>query len=221
MPDPTIQSEYSAQARSAAPNPALTLALNKLKAFNGLESPRLRIADQGCGQLRHLPLLLPIASQLYLVDTERQLTTFHRDGRSKFSVVEVAQNLAAAGSQVVALPSESFATSRLGLDLVCCVAVMDVVPAELRAEIIRAAARNLRSGGHLVLVVPRNDASILRRCTADRRYNDGFLFRRPGKVTFYRNFVRTDPLVRLAAGQRLRLVADLSTYRQLTMILVK
>lgn len=215
-----ISPEYSAQRRSAPPNPALRLALDALGTLRGGRLQNMRVADQGCGKLRHYRLLRRIARALYLVDTARQLSAIHRDGGSTFRITDFArkENTRSA-TRVGVLTDREFGRSRLRLDIVFSIAVLDVVPSRQRRAIVHAAARNLRSRGWLVLIIPRNDSSILHRCGPENRYGDGYVFPHHGVFTFYRNFHDVRPLVRECGRAGLELVQDLSSYRQICLLL--
>jgi SAM-dependent methyltransferase len=182
----------------------------------GGDASCLRGADHGCGHLRHYETLARIASELFLVDTEEQLTRVHVDGDASFTVRDfVSSHSKPRGPAVVATNAETFASTRLGLDLVVSVAVLDVVPPMDREKIIRAISRNLRKGGLFLLIVPRNDHSILVRCTDENKYYDGHVFQHHGIETFYCNHRSEAPLMRLCERYRLSAVLDLSRYRQL------
>ncbi len=117
------------------------------------------------------------------------------------------------------LNSAAFATSRLGLDLVCSVCVFDVLPSSDRSAVMVAAYRNLRPGGWYLVIVPRNDVSIVRRCTKENRFADGFAFANHGAYTFYRNFGDANSLLRSLRAAGFEIVEDLSRYRYLVLLL--
>src|SRR3974390_215792 len=74
-----IRPEYSAQRRSHPTNIALRGALEYLGSESAQPRRALgRIADLGCGKLRHY-CLLSEAQEIVLVDTENQVTTTHVD----------------------------------------------------------------------------------------------------------------------------------------------
>jgi len=182
--------------------------------------PLRRVADQGCGKLRNLAALTGFARKLYLVDTQAQInSTTVRWGRH-VPLTALARDFGANHDTTIRLLDDaSFARSRLELDAVLSVAVYDVVPRAVRAQIIRDAHRNLRRDGYLLLVVPRNDASITQRCRPTNRYADGHVFANRRALTFYRNFARRDALLRVLTKAGFALEADLSTYRYLTLVL--
>ena len=81
-----IRPEYSAQRRSHPTNIALRGALEYLGSAS--DQPRRalgRIADLGCGKLRHY-CLLSEAQEIVLVDTEHQVTTTHVDSGVSYTV---------------------------------------------------------------------------------------------------------------------------------------
>jgi SAM-dependent methyltransferase len=213
-----IHPESSAQRRSQPANPALKLAL----AFVRHSRPEIkkwgRVADLGCGKLRHYDLLLPGSDELYLVDTQEQLSRLHADADQKYRITDVAATARENGKRVFALSSGDFADSSLNLDLIVCVAVLDVVAVRTRVETIRAAARNLRRAGLLIIVAPRNDSTILRRCSSENLYQDGHVFFHHGIYTFYRNFRDHSSIISTANKEGLVLTKDLSCYRQVCLI---
>jgi len=85
----------------------------------------------------------------------------------------------------------------------------------------KAAYRNLRDNGLYVVILPRNDSSIIRRCTESNRYQDGHVFSHHGVATFYVNFDDQSVLIRLLQRLGFRLLHDLSNYRQVCLIFVK
>ena len=184
-------------------------------------APR-RVADQGCGKLRHFRPLARAYEELLLVDTDRQLSSVHQLDGFEGSIHDyVGRFKAAQRSRVRLLTADQFAASALQLDVVFTVATYDVVPRQVRLAMAEAAWRNLTADGFYVVIVPRNDSTILRRCTAECAYQDGFAFRRDGVATFYRNFRDHRPLVAMVKRVGLRLERDLSIYRQVSLIFRK
>lgn len=223
MADPKIEirPEYSAQRRSHPTNIALRNALTYLGSTDGSPKRRLgRVADLGCGKLRHYCLLRE-AKELYLVDTEFQLTTNHVDSGVSYTVRGYAEAERKKGQHVHVKTSEQFWRCRLNLDLIVCVAVMDVVLPAARREILATALRNLRAGGILVLIAPRNDSTILRRCNEDNAYSDGHVFHNRGTHTFFHNFRDQRRLIELAERAGFRLVKDMSIYRHVSLLFEK
>jgi SAM-dependent methyltransferase len=207
---------------TAPPNPALKLALKAVAARNGGALNGLRIADQGCGKLRHYRALAPLARELYLVDTDKQLTTPHVDRQRTFTIEEfAAKEREKRFLEVQVLRDREFERSALGLDCVFSIAVFDVVPPDVRLSVIAAARRNLKRGGWFVVIIPRNDSSILARCTQENQHRDGHLFSHHGIQTFYRNFRDTDSVVKWCQARGLQLIEDLSLYRQACILFAK
>lgn len=206
---------------TAPPNPAVKVALKALASLNGALAGKLRVADQGCGKLRHYRILAPVARELFLVDTDFQLVTPHAEGRRTFTVEEFAHEQREKGKAVRVLRDREFDQSNLELDCVFSIAVFDVVVPEVRRSLIRSAARNLRREGWLVVIIPRNDTNLLVRCTAKNVYKDGHVFAHHGIHTFFRNFRELDSLVEACRTRRFALVQDLSTYRQACLLFSK
>ena len=213
-----INPEYSAQRRSQLPNPALRSALAAL-AFVRDHSRNLgKVADLGCGKLRHYRLLAAKSDTLFLVDTPTQISSIHVDNGSTYTISQVAESARRRGRKVNVLLAEDFVQATLELDVIFCVAVFDVVPRKTRRVLTRAAAQNLSPEGHLVVIAPRNDSTILQRCSRKNAYLDGYVFGHTGIHTFFHNFRRYDDIVRDCANEGLFLVSDLSRYRQVCLI---
>lgn len=214
-----IYPEFSAQRRSHPPNPALKTALAFLRQARPERKTWGRVADLGCGKLRHYDLLLPCSAELYLVDTEEQLSATHFDAGQEYCVRHVAETAREQGKKVHALSSAEFAVANLSLDLVVCVAALDVVVPRTRSEIIRSAARNLGRSGLLIVIAPRNDSTILRRFSPENAYYDGHVFLHHGIHTFYHNFRDHSPILKICKNAGLVLNKDLSSYRQVCLVL--
>jgi SAM-dependent methyltransferase len=177
-----------------------------------------QIGDLGCGKLRHFSILSPLAKQLVLIDTAAQLSATHRDDSTTYTIVEVALEASQKGKLTSTNCFEEFAVSRLNLDLIVCVAVLDVVPRSTRRAILSSAARNLARSGLFVVIVPRNDSTILRRCAAVNKYQDGHTFAHHGVRTFFHNFRDHRPIIKDCTTSGLTLLKDLSRYRQVSLI---
>jgi hypothetical protein len=215
-----IRSEYSAQRKSHPTNVALRTALEYLSSKYGCWEEIRRVADLGCGKLRHYRLLSDFP-EIFLVDTERQLSNRHCDGDDEYTVREFAEEQCSSDHLVCAKTVEQFAKSRLHLDLIICVAVLDAVLPSVRKSIIESASRNLKARGLFVLIVPRNDSTILRRCNAENSYADGHAFANRGAHTFFCNFKKHDALINLCRRSELDVVQDLSIYRHVCLITTK
>jgi SAM-dependent methyltransferase len=216
-----IQPEYSAQRRSHPPNPALFVSVKAVAALQNSGKKLGRLADLGCGKLRHYRILAPRANELFLIDTSKQLSALHRDGAVSYTVYQVAEAARRRGRNTQVFTSQEFPLAHLELDVVFCVAVFDVIPRKIRKELTNAAARNLTNGGFFVVIAPRNDTSILRRCSRDNSYLDGHAFWHHGVWTFFHNFRSYDGIVRDCKRAGLWLVKDMSRYRQVCLIFRK
>lgn len=215
-----IRSEYSAQRMSHPPNPALSWVLSWIHP-DGHRVRKLRIADLGCGKLRHFKALSAVATDLILVDTEEQLSRTHRDGDREYTVKHFAKSANRARLGVRAMTSHEFDSSRLKLDAVFCIAAFDVVLRSVRQDFIRASHRNLREDGIFIVIAPRNDSSILRRCSSDNRYMDGHVFHHHGVTTFFTNFKSINTIKGDCEAVGYQLVADLSRYRHACLVFSK
>jgi hypothetical protein len=154
---------------------------------------------------------------LILVDTPAQLDVVHQDRGAWYSVRDYVAAHSANRAIRVRVTTE-FETSRDEVDVAFCVAVFDVVPPATRQRILRSAARNIRRGGYLALIIPRNDSTILERCGSQNRRWDGHWFRNHDGFTFYRNFRDTTALARTVERAGFQLDTDLSRYRQVCLL---
>jgi hypothetical protein len=213
-----IRSEYSAQRRSHPPNPALKAALELIQKARPDLKQLGKVGDLGCGKLRHYNVLAPRSDELYLIDTEDQLSGAHFDVGEEYSVRKVAERARNHGKKVHVLSNSEFASSKLRLDLVVCIAVLDVVLPAVRQEVLRSAVNNLGQRGHFIVIAPRNDSTILKRCGPDNAFHDGHIFRHHGVHTFYHNFRDHRPIVESCKRAGAALVEDLSIYRQVCLI---
>jgi len=140
---------------------------------------------------------------------------------SHIRFVDLRRRSGKKGKNVCVKTDEQFSNCKLNLDLIVCVAVMDVVLPRVRRVILESAYRNLRVGGILVLVAPRNDSTILRRCTQDNADSDGHVFANRGTHTFFHNFRDQGKLLKLCERTGLRLLNDMSVYRHVCLLLQK
>ena len=218
-----IAPAYSAQPSIAKPNPFLSVAIEHMFS-NGLVSEddvNLRVADQGCGKLRHLELLSQHFSTIYLIDLEFQLTRIQRLFGLEISVRDYIAKHSIPGKELIALPDSDFGSTKLSLDAVFNICVFDVVVPKTRKALIAAAHRNMKNGGLYVVIVPRNDRSILNRCKQKNEYLDGHIFHHHGVTTFYKNHSNAKALTQSIAEQGFTLEIDLSRHRQICLILRK
>lgn len=116
------------------------------------------------------------------------------------------------------LSVEEFAVAALGLDVIFTVATYDVVPRRTRVRMAQVTWRNLRPDGLYVVIVPRNDSTILRRCVAECAYGDGYAFHRNGIATFYRNCCDHTPIIASLQAIGFMCERDLSRYRQVCLV---
>lgn len=209
-----LRSELSAQRINAPVNPLVSVAMDWLA-----ENDRInRVADQGCGKLRHLNSFRRY-SEVYLVDTEAQLSRAAQLASVRESVRRyVAKRNARQSRSLETLTDQEFANTSLGLDAVFAIAVYDVVPPRVRGRLAAAARRNLRGHGKYVVISPRNDSSRLVRCTVENAYGDGHVFAHHGAYTFWTNLRDVRRIKRLVTRHGFREVVDLSVYRQVCVI---
>lgn len=213
-----IRPEYSAQRRSQQPNPAVIRVFDALSSIRGNKGLFGSVADLGCGKLRHFKLLSNMANTLFLVDTKHQIGATHVDGGVRYTIPEVAERARRYGRKVYALTFEEFIDSKYPIDIAFCIAVFDVVLRKTRKTITRVTSRKLSPKGYFVIIVPRNDSSILRRCLTENIYLDGHVFSHHGIKTFFSNFRDYSSIILDCKAEGLTLIADLSSYRQVCLI---
>jgi len=218
-----IRSEYTAQASTFQPNRMVRFAIESLFRDNSYKViPRQsKVADQGCGKLRHLEILTEYFQKIYLVDQHVQLTRKQSlFGNSNTTIIDyIKRNF--KGDHIRILPSTKFAKTKLNLDIVLNACTFDVVPPNSRNEMTIAAYCNLRMGGVFVLIIPRNDQSILKRCHKENKYWDGYVFSHHGIHTFFRNFRNHIPLIEIVEKTGFELLKDISVYRHICLIFKK
>ncbi len=215
-----VNSAYSSQASTALPNPLLLKAIEYIRRSRfGTQFGKLTVADQGCGKLRHLRILRRHFPTIYLVDTNFQLDRRQRlFGFDNITIREYVARLDPRGRNLKALSNLEFESTKLELDVVINACVLDVELPRARQAMFRAAHSNLKRSGLFVVIVPRNDRSILVRCLPSNKYLDGYVFKHHGTATFYRNFHDARELTNGLAQHGFDLVADLSAYRQICLI---
>lgn len=224
MKKPEIHPENSAQGRHSKSNPLVQTTLELLmseKRF-GLK-PRIKLVDLGCGRLRHLDICTRFAKHIILVDTARQIEKVQKFGDATCTMSQYVEAIRSRNCIIEIRKIDDFEVQDHYADVVLSIAVMDVVLKEARTQMTLAAYQNLRPGGYFVVIVPRNDSSILVNCRQDNRYQDGFVFRNRGHdtLTFYTNYRDPSPLIKLLTDNGFALVEDLSVFRQICLILQK
>src|SRR5438105_1854195 len=110
-----------------------------------------KVADFGCGKLRHYRVLANVAKVLYLVDTERQLAATHRDGNQSYTIPGVAKSARRNGRAVYSMTVDEFSRAPGAIDVAFCVAVFDVVTRHRRREITKLVSEKLRDHGPFVI----------------------------------------------------------------------
>jgi len=218
-----VDSSYSAQPSIAKPNPFIIKAIEHIinRELLALNDKDAKVADQGCGKLRHFNILCQYFNTIYFVDTESQLSRHQTLFGLKTNIRECINNLKINGKSLSVLSDVDFTCSNLNLDIIFDLCVFDVVLPEIRKAIIFSAHKNLRKDGLFVVIIPRNDQSILDRCKPENKYFDGFIFQHHGVATFYRNFKDFSEILNPILTQGFSLEADLSAYRQICLILRK
>lgn len=218
-----IRSECAAQASIFQPNRMVRLAIESLCRNKSCKvvSRQSKVADQGCGKLRHLKVLAESFQRIHLVDQQVQLTRKQTlFGKSNTTIIDYVKKKFKNG-HVSIVPSTKFAKTKLNLDVILNACTFDVVTPNSRKEMTIAAYRNLRKGGVFILIVPRNDQNILKRCNHENKYLDGHVFSHHGIHTFFRNFRDHSSLIKNAKKAGFELLQDLSIYRHVCLIFKK
>src|SRR5258708_18224490 len=80
MSNPAIVWEYSAQRRDAPPNPLVEKSISYLEtvSLRRRNMSNLRVADQGCGSMRHLGILQRWFKKLFFIETALQIQRNHK-----------------------------------------------------------------------------------------------------------------------------------------------
>lgn len=217
-----IHSEYSAQGTNSKPNPMVLPVLEKLTGSEiyGLNH-KITLVDIGCGKLRHLEICKKFAKNLILVDTKEQI---ERQQKFKGSITTMAEYVRKIkGPNIKIIETGTFAIQNNNADLILCVAVMDVVQKNIRSYLAKSAFNNLKINGYFVVIIPRNDSSILENCHDENRFEDGFIFKNRGHKdsTFFINYKDSSHLLKMFTNIGFDLLEDLSVYRQICFILKK
>lgn len=218
-----IRSEYTAQASTFQPNCMIQLAIESLYHDKNCKvvSKHSKVADQGCGKLRHLEILTSFFQRIHLIDQYAQLTRKQKlFNKSNTNIIDYIKKKFRNG-HISTMTSTNFSKTKLNLDLILNSCVFDVVPPNVRNEITVAAYSNLRNSGVFVLIIPRNDYSILKRCDHKNKYWDGHIFSHHGIHTFFKNFRDHNPLIKTLKKVGFDLLQDLSVYRHVCLILRK
>lgn len=213
-----ISSEYSALPNAKKPNPMLRKAIEYLAGQRDFKG-EMKVADQGCGALRHLKVMLESYDNIYLIDTREQFNRTHIIDGAKTTIPAYVSNLKLPNKQISLMTNTQFSRASLNLDTIFNICAFDVVLPKTRIEMLGAAKRNLREGGNFIVIIPRNDSSILCRCKEDNEYSDGHYFKHHGIYTFYANFRNYESLLETVSGFGFNLIKDLSIYRQICLIL--
>ncbi len=215
----SISSEYSAQGRNHSKSPGLIRLLSRSSIMRNIGEQNC-IVDYGCGKLRHFDLLIKLANEYYLVDTKEQLTRVHTESGLSFDFNEYIENNS-NGSICKIFNNKEFEKISLKADIVFSIAVADVIPLNDYSKIIADSYTKLKRGSYFVLVVPRNDTSILRRCTQENLYEEGHLFPRGKYFTYIRNYRDPKPLIDKFEETGFSIIEDLSIFSQICMIFKK
>jgi hypothetical protein len=211
-----LRPEYSAQGMNAKPAPMLGRALTEIA---NLGVDRGAAVDLGCGQLRHLTMMLTTFRKVTLVDTPLQLSRELRFDGNSCTIADFIRTLPRRVQQrIKIIDSEQFGAANKGADVVLTINTFDVVPPKVRDEMCGAALQNVRRGGLLAVIIPRNDTTITDRCSDENGFLDGHVFEHHGAMTFFRNFREHHPLIRRIEGFGARLLSDLSVYRHICLL---
>jgi SAM-dependent methyltransferase len=217
--DIIINSEYSAQGRNHSTSPGLVRLINKSKILGSIGNDNC-VVDYGCGKLRNFEQIKKFAQELYLVDTKIQLSRNHTEQGKLFDYNDFLEKNS-NGVACKLMDNINFQKLNINCDLIFSIAVADIIPLESYATIIKDSFEKLRKDGYLVLVVPRNDTSILRRCNKENSYKLGNVFRKGKYCTYMRNYRDSKPLFTEVEKYGFSLEEDLSIFNQICTIFRK
>ncbi|MFA5228990.1 MAG: hypothetical protein WC446_04500 [Candidatus Paceibacterota bacterium] len=217
--DILINSEYSAQGRKHSISPGLIRLINKSSILKNIGNKN-RVVDYGCGKLRNFEQIIKFAKELYLVDTKIQLLRNHTEQGKKFDYLDFLKNNS-NGVICRIIDNINFQQLNINCDIIFSIAVADVIPLDSYSNIIKDSYNKLRKDGFFVLIVPRNDTSILRRCNKENSYKCGNLFKKGKYYTYMRNYRDSKPLYNEIEKYGFCLEEDFSFYNQICAIFQK
>jgi len=215
--------ENSAQGTNTKPNPFVRFTLELLTkkgAHNLRKKPK--IVDLGCGKLRHLKILTAFTNNIILVDTNHQINRVQKFEGTLSTMKDYVKKTYTT-QRIRILGIDEFEDRNENADIIYSVAVMDAVLKKSRVQIVNSACSNLRHMGFFVVIVPRNDSSILEHCKIENKFEDGYFIRNRGqkKYTFYANFRDHLPLLHIIQSKCFKLIHDNSTFRHICWIFQK
>jgi len=108
----------------------------------------LKVADQGCGKLRHLKIFYKYFNIIYLIDTEFQINKTQRlFGKNNITIREYLSKNKIKGKEINLITAKKFTATKLNLDLIFNICVFDVEIPEVRKSMIESSFNNLRNKG--------------------------------------------------------------------------
>lgn len=162
-------------------------------------APVERTLDYGCGKLRYLEDLLLTTEELYVTDSDIQLTR----GQILFGCRGNIIDFLRPRNHVHVIGLKKFNEVRDFFDRVILANVLQVVPmVRLRSIIIRRIFRSLRPGGELIAVVQyrNSDFDRMMKMPNSYRYSDGMVIRHIRGTSFY-GFIRPPVLQELLTSE--------------------
>lgn len=218
-----LRTENSAQGTNSKPNPLVKKTLDILfkEHIKGINT-KIKLVDLGCGKLRHLKIYAPYTKSILLVDTEHQINRKQKFGGITTTMQDYIRSIN-IGVETKLIPINKFSKQKHKVDIILNVAVMDAVPPKIRYTLISSASKNLKTNGHFIVIVPRNDSSVLINCTEENSYQDGYLIKKKGTkyITFYANFRNPHGLYKMIVSHGFTLKRDISNFRQICWIFTK
>lgn len=162
-----------------------------------------RSLDFGCGKLRYLPDLVETTDQLYVTDSDVQLTRQQQLFGERTSIQALSRNSNAWS----AISLKEFYSDQLTFDRVFCLNVLQIIPSpRLRQMVLNRLSSRLRAGGEIVLVVQYRNSDFTRmsKLPNAKKYEDGMLLTFSRGVSFYA-FIRPPHLREMAEKAGLRI----------------
>jgi hypothetical protein len=214
-----IRPELSAQGIRKKPNPLLLKLIPYLKKEGIIPKGKIKLVDQGCGQLRHTSILKNFADPLIAVDTNRQIETEHDFYGKKYKIGEFVKKKWPTDN-IEVLTATQFASQKKNAALIISVNVIDVLPKGERKKLFSAAYDNLRNDGYYLVIIPRNDTWTLRICTPRNKFEDGYIFMHSKGYTFYKNW-EVEDIAKELRYEGFGVVKDISQYKYICLLLQK
>lgn len=169
-------------------------------------APVKRTLDYGCGKLRYLHEISSMSDELYVTDSDVQLSRTQIINGVYTSIIEAVEDR----NHVHLIHLRDFNQMPEYFDRVVLANVLQVVPIiALRAIILRRIFRSLRPGGELILVVQyrNSDFNRMMKMPNARLYLDGMVIKHIRGTSFYA-FIQPAKLKEIVTSQGFEIVQN-------------